>query len=72
MPRGDMLTWFCCVGVIFSVQIGWHDEERHSSGILTTKLATEASYVRGAVGDTLGLMLQNVLCLIFGYIIAFA
>jgi ATP-binding cassette subfamily B (MDR/TAP) protein 1 len=32
---------------------------------------SDAAYVRGAVGDTIGLMLQNVLCLAFGYLIAF-
>ncbi|KAJ9525056.1 hypothetical protein QJQ45_017385, partial [Haematococcus lacustris] len=51
-------------------QVGWFDREENSSGVLTTKLGSDASYVRGAVGDTLGLMLQNVLCLAFGYVIA--
>jgi ABC-type multidrug transport system fused ATPase/permease subunit len=32
---------------------------------------SDASYVRGAVGDVVGLMLQNVLCLAAGYVIAF-
>ncbi|KAJ9525246.1 hypothetical protein QJQ45_020777 [Haematococcus lacustris] len=51
-------------------EVGWFDREENSSGVLTTKLGSDASYVRGAVGDTLGLMLQNVLCLAFGYVIA--
>lgn len=32
---------------------------------------SDAAYVRGAVGDVIGLMLQNVLCLAVGYLIAF-
>jgi ABC-type multidrug transport system fused ATPase/permease subunit len=32
---------------------------------------SDAAYVRGAVGDVIGLMLQNVMCLGFGYLIAF-
>ncbi|GFH24318.1 ATP-binding cassette transporter [Haematococcus lacustris] len=51
-------------------EVGWFDRDENSSGVLTTKLGSDASYVRGAVGDTLGLMLQNVLCLAFGYVIA--
>ncbi|KAL6755759.1 MDR-like ABC transporter [Haematococcus lacustris] len=51
-------------------EVGWFDREENSSGVLTTKLGSDANYVRGAVGDTLGLILQNVLCLAFGYVIA--
>ncbi|GFH13375.1 uncharacterized protein HaLaN_09249 [Haematococcus lacustris] len=58
------------VTVFYTGQVGWFDREENSSGVLTTKLGSDASYVRGAVGDTLGLMLQNVLCLAFGYVIA--
>jgi hypothetical protein len=36
------------------------------------KLVSEATHIRGAVGDTLGLMLQNLVCLAAGYGIAFA
>lgn len=53
-------------------QIGWHDRDENSSGALTTRLATDASYVRGAVGDTLGLIVQNLTCLALGYLISFA
>jgi ABC-type multidrug transport system fused ATPase/permease subunit len=36
-----------------------------------TPSRSDASYVRGAVGDVVGLMLQNILCLAAGYVIAF-
>lgn len=53
-------------------EVGWFDRDENSSGVLTSKLATEAAHIRGAVGDTIGLMLQNMLCLAFGYAISFA
>ena len=32
-------------------QVAWFDDADHSSGKLTANLATDATYVRGAVGD---------------------
>lgn len=52
-------------------EIGWFDMPENSSGILTTRLAADASQVRGAVGDTLALMVQNGFCLAFGLLVAF-
>jgi hypothetical protein len=34
--------------------VGWFDRDDNSSGRLTTLLATDASYIRGAVGDVFG------------------
>ncbi|KAF5834437.1 P-loop containing nucleoside triphosphate hydrolase protein [Dunaliella salina] len=52
-------------------EIGWFDREENSSGVLATRLSTDSSYVRGAVGDSVGLITQNLFSLIIGYIIAF-
>jgi len=52
-------------------EIGWFDREENSSGILATRLSTDSSHVRGAVGDTVGLLTQNFFSLLTGYIIAF-
>lgn len=52
-------------------EVGWFDLDKNASGVLTTRLATDASLVRGAVGDTLGVMMQNLFCLAAGLIIAF-
>jgi hypothetical protein len=60
------------LGLRCGPQIGWFDLEENSSGVLVTKLVSDASYIRGAVGDTLGLMLQNLVTLGAGYGIAFA
>ncbi len=39
-------------------QIGWFDLDANASGVLTSRLASDATFVRGAVGDTIGLVLQ--------------
>lgn len=57
---------------IMRQEVGWFDQEANSSGQLTSRLAEDASTVRGAVGDVLGVMMQNVFCLASGYAIAFA
>ncbi len=53
-------------------EIGWFDEEGNSSGTLTSKLATDAAHIRGAVADTVGLFFQNAVTLVSGYALALA
>lgn len=52
-------------------EMAWFDEEGHSSGAVSARLATDASAVRGAVGDQLGLIFQNIVTVITGLTIAF-
>ena len=40
-------------------EIGWFDQEKHSSGALTSRLSTEAPLVNGLLGTRLGLTVQN-------------
>ena len=51
-------------------EIGWFDEEKNSSGVLSTKLSTDAMAVKGQFGDTMGLITQNLVTLVAGLIIA--
>lgn len=51
--------------------MAWFDDEAHSSGKLTSALATDASYVRGAVADTFGLLIQNLSMLVVGFVIGY-
>ncbi|EGD76002.1 multidrug resistance protein [Salpingoeca rosetta] len=44
--------------VMVSKSAGWYDDPRHSRGILTTRLSSDASAVRGTLGDRLGLFVQ--------------
>ncbi len=52
-------------------EIAWFDQDGNSSGALSSKLATDASYIRGAVGDTVGMFCQNIVTLAAGYAISF-
>lgn len=49
----------------------WFDKDVNGSGNLTSRLAADAPTVRGAVGDAMGIVVQNVVTLVTGYIIAF-
>ncbi|KAI8112886.1 hypothetical protein M9434_004206 [Picochlorum sp. BPE23] len=51
-------------------EIGWFDDEKNSSGVLTTKLSTDAMAVKGQFGDSMGLLTQNTVTLVAGLIIA--
>ena len=57
-------------GAILRQEVGWFDRENNNSGSLSSLLSTEATYVKGAVADVIGLMLQNITTLAFGYLLA--
>ncbi|XP_048806639.1 ATP-binding cassette sub-family B member 5 isoform X2 [Lagopus muta] len=52
-------------------EIGWYDDQKNAVGILLTRLATDASQVKGATGSRLGLMTMTVFTLLTAVIIAF-
>ncbi|XP_062423785.1 ATP-binding cassette sub-family B member 5 [Rhea pennata] len=52
-------------------EIGWYDDQKNAVGILLTRLATDASQVKGATGTRLGLMTMTVCTLLTAIIIAF-
>ena len=45
-------------------EIGWFDDEKNASGILSTKLNTDAMAVKGQFGDSMGLITQNAVTLV--------
>jgi len=51
-------------------EVGWYDDERNNSGVLTSKLSADAMAVKGQFGDTMGLITQNLVTLVAGFIIA--
>ncbi|KAG2490598.1 hypothetical protein HYH03_010991 [Edaphochlamys debaryana] len=59
-------------GSILRQEIAWFDDEAHASGKLTANLATDASYVRGAVADVIGIAFMNLSTLALGYLIGLA
>ncbi|XP_069716416.1 ATP-binding cassette sub-family B member 5 [Phaenicophaeus curvirostris] len=52
-------------------EIGWYDDHKNAVGVLLTRLATDASQVKGATGSRLGLMTMTVFTLLTAIIIAF-
>ncbi|XP_030301088.1 ATP-binding cassette sub-family B member 5 [Calypte anna] len=52
-------------------EIGWYDDQKNAVGVLLTRLATDASQVKGATGRRLGLMTMSVFTLLTAIIIAF-
>lgn len=57
---------------IMKQEMGFFDEKKHSLGALTTRLATEATLVKGVTGDTLGAASFAVSTVLTGFIIAYA
>ena len=51
-------------------EVGWYDQERNSSGVLTSKLSADALAVKGQFGDTMGLLTQNLVTILAGFILA--
>ncbi|KAG1939964.1 ATP-dependent translocase ABCB1 [Pimephales promelas] len=52
-------------------EIAWFDDNNNAVGVLTTKLATDASLVKGAAGSRLGLATNTICALGIAIIVAF-
>uniref|UniRef100_A0A673J6R8 ATP-binding cassette, sub-family B (MDR/TAP), member 5 n=1 Tax=Sinocyclocheilus rhinocerous TaxID=307959 RepID=A0A673J6R8_9TELE len=52
-------------------EIAWFDDNNNEVGVLTTKLATDASLVKGAAGSRLGLATNTICALGIAFIVAF-
>ncbi|GKU96078.1 hypothetical protein SLEP1_g9358 [Rubroshorea leprosula] len=60
-----------CFEKIVHMEVSWFDEAEHSSGAVGARLSADAASVRSLVGDVLGLLIQNIACIIAALIIAF-
>ncbi|KAN0050692.1 hypothetical protein ACTA71_003837 [Dictyostelium dimigraforme] len=56
---------------IMRQDIGWFDLSENSTGRLTANLATEATLVQGMTSQRLGLLIQNIITIVAGLVIAF-
>ncbi|XP_072364747.1 ATP-dependent translocase ABCB1 [Scyliorhinus torazame] len=60
---GEILTMrlrYMAFKAMMRQDISWFDDSKNNTGALTTRLATDASQVKGATGVRLGLIAQNV------------
>ncbi|WCJ23196.1 ABC transporter B family member 11 [Euphorbia peplus] len=60
-----------CFEKVVNMEIGWFDEPNNSSGAIGARLSTDAAAMRGLIGDTFALLIQNAATGIAGLIIAF-
>ncbi|XP_025013137.1 ABC transporter B family member 21 isoform X2 [Ricinus communis] len=56
---------------VVNMEIAWFDEPEHSSGAIGASLSADAAAMRGLVGDTFALLIQNTATGIAGLVIAF-
>jgi ATP-binding cassette subfamily B (MDR/TAP) protein 1 len=61
----------CCPTAILQQEVGWFDNEANNSNLLASRLATDATMVRAAVGDRMSTILQNLALVITAFCIAF-
>ena len=52
-------------------EIGWFDDARRSTGVLSTKLANDVARIEGITGSRLGMLAQLVATVVSGLVIAF-
>lgn len=60
-----------CFEKVIHMEVGWFDKPEHSSGVIGARLSTDASTVRGLVGDALAQIVQDTASAAAGLAIAF-
>ncbi|XP_013149961.3 ATP-binding cassette sub-family B member 5 isoform X1 [Falco peregrinus] len=71
---GEMLTMrlrSLSFRALLQQEVGWYDDQKNAVGVLLTRLATDASQVKGATGSRLGLTTMTVSTLLTAIVIAF-
>ncbi|XP_048881308.1 ATP-dependent translocase ABCB1 isoform X2 [Brienomyrus brachyistius] len=71
---GELLTMRLrsqCFRAMMGQEIGWFDDSRNAVGVLTTKLATDTSLVKGVAGSRLGLVTNTICALTIAIVVAF-
>ncbi|KAL2641264.1 hypothetical protein R1flu_008851 [Riccia fluitans] len=56
---------------LLSFEIGWFDYDENNSSLVASRLATDATLVRAAVGDRLSTVSQNLALMTTAFVIAF-
>ncbi|CAN6726733.1 unnamed protein product [Malus baccata var. baccata] len=60
-----------CFEKVVYMEVSWFEDPEHSSGAIGARLSADVAYLRGLVGDALGLLVQNLTTAIAGLHIAF-
>ncbi|KAL7120610.1 hypothetical protein ACP275_02G132500 [Erythranthe tilingii] len=60
-----------CFEKVVNMEIGWFDEPENSSGMIGSRLSTDAAFVRALVGDAAAQVVQVSSSLVVGLAIAF-
>ncbi|KDO25357.1 hypothetical protein SPRG_09182 [Saprolegnia parasitica CBS 223.65] len=60
-----------CFDAMLRQDIGWFDDEKHSSGALTTRLATDSAAIRSMTAETLNAILVTLASVAVTIVIAF-
>ncbi|KAL8062077.1 hypothetical protein ABFX02_02G123200 [Erythranthe guttata] len=60
-----------CFEKVVNMEIGWFDEPENSSGVIGTRLSSDAAMIRALVGDALGQLVQETSSAVVGLAIAF-
>ncbi|KVH89702.1 AAA+ ATPase domain-containing protein [Cynara cardunculus var. scolymus] len=60
-----------CFQKVVQMEISWFDKAENASGLIGAKLSADAASVRGLVGDTVSLLVQNTATAVAGLLIAF-
>ncbi|XP_048881356.1 ATP-dependent translocase ABCB1 isoform X35 [Brienomyrus brachyistius] len=71
---GELLTMRLrsqCFRAMMGQEIGFFDDSRNAVGVLTTKLATDTSLVKGVAGSRLGLVTNTICALTIAIVVAF-
>ena len=60
---------FCLKPGVICQEIGWFDIDSHSSGAVSSRLATDAAHLRGALADQVALVCQNLVTVVSGCVL---
>ena len=59
------------LGSALRQEITWHDMPDNATGKVMTRLSTDTMSIRGAVGDQVGIVVQNLSTVVAAFVIAF-
>lgn len=62
---------FCAFSAILRYEVGWFEDEKNSSSLVASRLASDALMVKAAAGDLLCTLAHNISLITTAFVIAF-